>query len=114
MVAGIKNLSEVKVGRYHYPEEADPAESAVQGFQEVKPMVFAGIYPVITEEFEELRDSLEKLKLNDASLVYQAESSAALGIWLPGRLSWACFIWRSYRKDWSANLTCQSLPLCPM
>ena len=78
MVAGIKNLAEVKVGDT-ITLKNNPAEAAVKGFQEVKPMVFAGIYPVITEEFEELRDSLEKLKLNDASLVYQAESSAALG-----------------------------------
>lgn len=78
MIAGIKNLTEVKVGDT-ITLKSRPAESAVQGFQEVKPMVFAGIYPVVTEEFEELRDSLEKLKLNDASLIYQAETSAALG-----------------------------------
>jgi GTP-binding protein LepA len=78
MIAGIKDLQEVKVGdtitlRDH------PADKMVRGFQEVKPMVFAGIYPVDTEDFEELRDALDKLKLNDASLVYQPESSAALG-----------------------------------
>ena len=78
MVAGIKNLQEVKVGDT-MTLKSRPAESAVTGFQEVKPMVFAGIYPVDTDEFEELRDSLDKLKLNDASLVYQAETSAALG-----------------------------------
>ena len=78
MIAGIKNLQEVKVGDT-MTLKSRPAESAVRGFQEVKPMVFAGIYPVDTEEFEELRDSLDKLKLNDASLIYQAETSAALG-----------------------------------
>ncbi|RMG65399.1 MAG: elongation factor 4 [Bacteroidetes bacterium] len=78
MIAGIKNLQEVKVGDTITLKER-PAEAAVRGFQEVKPMVFAGIYPVDTEDFEELRDSLDKLKLNDASLIYQAESSAALG-----------------------------------
>ncbi len=78
MVAGIKNLKEVKVGDTMTLQNR-PAESAVQGFQEVKPMVFAGIYPVDTEDFEDLRDSLEKLQLNDASLVYQPETSAALG-----------------------------------
>ncbi|GAB4413619.1 MAG: translation elongation factor 4 [Bacteroidia bacterium] len=78
MIAGIKNLQEVKVGDT-ITHKQRPAESAVQGFQEVKPMVFAGIYPVDTEDFEELRDSLDKLKLNDASLIYQAETSAALG-----------------------------------
>ncbi len=78
MVAGIKDLQEVKVGDTitHVKPSAD---SAVQGFQEVKPMVFAGIYPVDTDDFEELRNSLDKLRLNDASLIYQAESSAALG-----------------------------------
>lgn len=78
MVAGIKNLTEVKVGDT-ITLKNNPAESSVQGFMEVKPMVFAGIYPVDTEDFEELRDSLEKLKLNDASLIYQPETSAALG-----------------------------------
>lgn len=78
MVAGIKQVQEVKVGDTITHQDR-PAESAVKGFQEVKPMVFAGIYPVETEDFEDLRDSLEKLQLNDASLVYQAETSAALG-----------------------------------
>ncbi|MEL7532915.1 MAG: translation elongation factor 4 [Bacteroidota bacterium] len=78
MVAGIKEVKEVKVGDTITLRDK-PADSAVEGFQEVKPMVFAGIYPVITEEFENLRDSLEKLQLNDASLVFQAETSAALG-----------------------------------
>ena len=78
MVAGIKNLTEVKVGDTITLRD-NPAESAIQGFQEVKPMVFAGIYPVDSEDFEDLRDSLDKLKLNDASLVYQPETSAALG-----------------------------------
>jgi GTP-binding protein LepA len=78
MVAGIKDLEEVKVGDT-ITHKKRPAASMVRGFQEVKPMVFAGIYPVDTEEFEELRAALDKLKLNDASLVYQPESSAALG-----------------------------------
>lgn len=78
MVAGIKNLQEVKVGDT-ITLRSDPAESMVQGFQEVKPMVFAGIYPVDSEDFEDLRDALDKLKLNDASLIYQPETSAALG-----------------------------------
>ncbi|MEM7657639.1 MAG: translation elongation factor 4 [Bacteroidota bacterium] len=78
MVAGIKNLKEVKVGDTITLTE-NKSESAVQGFQEVKPMVFAGIYPVDNEDFEALRDSLDKLQLNDASLVYAPETSAALG-----------------------------------
>ena len=78
MVAGIKELEEVKVGDTITLQNR-PADKMVRGFQEVKPMVFAGIYPVDTEDFEDLRDALDKLKLNDASLVYQPESSAALG-----------------------------------
>ncbi|WNJ19205.1 translation elongation factor 4 [Pontibacter sp. G13] len=78
MVAGIKNLQDVKAGDTITLSER-PADEPVKGFQEVKPMVFAGIYPVDKEDFEPLRDSLEKLKLNDASLVFQPESSAALG-----------------------------------
>ncbi|MDX1909003.1 MAG: translation elongation factor 4 [Bacteroidia bacterium] len=78
LVAGIKNLREVKVGDTITLTQHQ-AESAVQGFQEVKPMVFAGIYPVDSEDFEELRSSLDKLKLNDASLVYEPETSTALG-----------------------------------
>lgn len=78
MVAGIKEVAEVKVGDT-ITWRKNGATEPVSGFQEVKPMVFAGIYPVVTEEFENLRDSLEKLQLNDASLVFTAESSAALG-----------------------------------
>ncbi|MEO1413686.1 MAG: translation elongation factor 4 [Bacteroidota bacterium] len=78
MVAGIKNLNEVKVGDTITLAKKGATE-AIQGFQEVKPMVFAGIYPVDSEDFEELRDSLDKLRLNDASLVYSPETSAALG-----------------------------------
>lgn len=78
MVAGIKSLQDVNVGDT-LTLKSNPATDAIQGFQEVKPMVFAGIYPVDTSQFEELRDSLEKLRLNDASLIFQPETSAALG-----------------------------------
>lgn len=78
MVSGIKNAKEVKVGDTITTLE-DPCGEAVKGFEDVKPMVFAGIYPVDTEDFEELRYSMEKLQLNDSSLVYEPESSAALG-----------------------------------
>lgn len=78
IISGIKEAKEVKVGDTITTKE-NPATTAIAGFEEVKPMVYAGIYPVDTEEFEELRASLEKLQLNDASLTFEAETSAALG-----------------------------------
>ena len=78
IISGIKEAKEVKVGDTITTVEK-PAADPVQGFEEVKPMVFAGIYPVDNEDFEELRNSMEKLQLNDASLTYETESSAALG-----------------------------------
>lgn len=78
IVSGIKNASEVKVGDT-ITTVANPSIEAIDGFQEVKPMVFAGVYPIETEDYENLRTSLEKLQLNDASLTFQHESSAALG-----------------------------------
>ena len=78
IVSGIKNAAEVKVGDT-ITTIANPAEKAIEGFQEVKPMVFAGVYPIEAEDYENLRTSLEKLQLNDASLSFQHESSAALG-----------------------------------
>jgi GTP-binding protein LepA len=78
MITGIKVSREIKVGDT-ITTVANPCEAAIQGFENVKPMVFAGIYPVENEHFEDLRDSLEKLQLNDASLVFEPESSVALG-----------------------------------
>jgi GTP-binding protein LepA len=78
LITGIKDAREVKVGDT-ITDAKYPTTEAVEGFEDVKPMVFAGLYPVDTEEYEELRASMEKLQLNDASLVFQAESSAALG-----------------------------------
>jgi len=78
LITGIKDAREVKVGDT-ITDAKNPTQEAVDGFEDVKPMVFAGIYPVDTEEYEELRASMEKLQLNDASLVFQADSSAALG-----------------------------------
>ena len=78
LITGIKDARDVKVGDT-ITDAQQPTTVAVEGFEDVKPMVFAGIYPVDTEEYEELRSSMEKLQLNDASLVFQAESSAALG-----------------------------------
>jgi GTP-binding protein LepA len=78
IISGIKVANEVKVGDT-ITHTAIPCENPIDGFEDVKPMVFAGIYPVDTEDYEELRNSMEKLQLNDASLTFEPESSVALG-----------------------------------
>lgn len=78
IISGIKTSKEVKVGDT-ITHVKRPCDAAIDGFEEVKPMVFAGVYPIETEDFEDLRASLEKLQLNDASLTFEPESSAALG-----------------------------------
>ncbi|MEM0517469.1 translation elongation factor 4 [Aequorivita flava] len=78
LITGIKEAKEVKVGDT-ITDSKNPTVNMIEGFEDVKPMVFAGIYPVDTEDYEELRNSMEKLQLNDASLVFVPESSAALG-----------------------------------
>ncbi len=78
IISGIKDAKEVKVGDTITDFER-PASVAIQGFEDVKPMVFAGLYPVDTEDYEDLRDAMGKLQLNDASIVFEPESSAALG-----------------------------------
>ena len=78
LITGIKEAKEVKVGDT-ITDAKNPTTNPIEGFEDVKPMVFAGIYPVDNDDYEELRNSMEKLQLNDASLVFQPESSAALG-----------------------------------
>ncbi len=78
IITGIKNAKEVKVGDT-ITNSLNPTQEIIKGFQEVKPMVFAGIFPVNTDEFEELRDCMDKLQLNDASLTFELETSQALG-----------------------------------
>ena len=78
IISGIKSAVEVKVGDT-ITHVTNPCQNAIEGFEEVKPMVFAGMYPVETDQYEELRASLEKFQLNDASLVFEPESSLALG-----------------------------------
>lgn len=78
IISGIKDAREVKVGDT-ITRVDEPAVEAIQGFEEVKPMVFAGLYPVDTDEYEELRTCMDKLRLNDASITYEPEASAALG-----------------------------------
>lgn len=78
IITGIKNAKEVKVGDT-ITTSVNPTQEIIKGFQEVKPMVFAGIFPINTDEFEELRDCMDKLQLNDASLTFELETSQALG-----------------------------------
>ncbi|MBO4371083.1 MAG: elongation factor 4 [Paludibacteraceae bacterium] len=78
IISGIKNSKEVRVGDTVTHVEC-PCDKAIEGFEEVKPMVFAGVYPIDSDDFEDLRASMEKLQLNDAALTFQPESSAALG-----------------------------------
>ena len=78
IISGIKAAKEVKVGDT-LTHKINPCEKAISGFEEVKPMVFAGVYPIDAEDYEDLRAAMEKLQLNDASLTYEPESSAALG-----------------------------------
>ena len=78
LISGIKDAREVKVGDT-ITDADNPTEKPIEGFEDVKPMVFAGVYPVETDEYEELRNAMEKLQLNDASLTFEPESSAALG-----------------------------------
>ena len=101
IISGIKTSREVKVGDTITHVDR-PCEKAIEGFEEVKPMVFAGVYPIDTEDFENLRASLEKLQLNDASLTFQPESSAALGFGFAADSS-VCSTWRSSRSDSAAS-----------
>ncbi len=78
LISGIKTSKEVKVGDT-ITHQNNPCDTAIDGFEDVKPMVFAGVYPIDAEDYEDLRASLEKLQLNDASLTFEPESSAALG-----------------------------------
>ena len=78
IITGIKESKEIKVGDT-ITNADNPCEAGIDGFEDVKPMVFAGVYPIENEDFEDLRDSLDKLQLNDASLVFEPESSVALG-----------------------------------
>ncbi len=78
IITGIKNSKEIKVGDT-ITQVSHPCKDSIKGFEDVKPMVFAGIYPIDSDDYEDLRDSLEKLQLNDSSLVYEPETSLALG-----------------------------------
>jgi len=92
LITGIKESKEIKVGDTITSAE-NPCEAGIDGFEDVKPMVFAGIYPIENEDFEDLRDSLEKLQLNDASLTFDLDVD-----------SWECYTWRSSKKDSPVSL----------
>ena len=100
IISGIKTSKEVKVGDT-ITHVKRPCAEAIDGFEEVKPMVFAGVYPIETEDFEDLRSSIEKLQLNDASLTFEPESSAALGF------GFRCgfLTWKSYRNASTVSST---------
>ena len=109
IISGIKDSSEVKVGDT-ITHVKNPCEKGIAGFEEVKPMVFAGIYPVDADDYEDLRASIEKLQLNDASLTFVPESSAALGFGFRcGFL--VCCTWKLFRNASTGNSIWMSLPL---
>lgn len=103
IISGIKTSKEVKVGDT-ITHVGRPCAQAIAGFEEVKPMVFAGVYPIEAEDFEDLRASLEKLQLNDASLTFQPESSLAW-VLVSVAVFWDCSTWRSCRNGLIANST---------
>jgi len=109
IIAGIKELQAAKVGdtvtlEKKLPNNMGPASAALPGFKEIQPQVFAGLYPTEANQYDALRDSLEKLKLNDASLHFEPEVSQALGFGFRcGFLR--CCTWKSCRSAWSANST---------
>ena len=103
IISGIKTSSEVKVGDTITHVER-PCSAAIAGFEEVKPMVFAGVYPIETEDYENLRASLEKLQLNDASLTFSPESSVAWDLVSAADFS-GCSTWKLFRNGSTANLT---------
>lgn len=108
VIAGIKELEHAKVGDT-ITLAGKPAAEPLPGFKEVKPQVFAGLYPVESSEYDQLRDSLEKLKLNDAALMFEPEVSQALGFGFRCGF-WGCCTWKSCRSAWSASSTWTSSP----
>lgn len=103
VIAGIKELKDARVGDT-ITHAQRPAKEPVPGFKEVKPQVFAGLYPVESNQYEALRDALTKLQLNDAALKFEPEVSQALGFGFRAAF-WASFTWTSCRSVSSANTT---------
>src|SRR6516162_10302402 len=111
LTATIKTVADCKIGDT-ITDDHHPAIEPLPGFEELKPMVFAGLYTVDAHEHTLLREALEKLRLNDASFFFEPESSAALGFGFRCAFS-ACCTWRSSRSGWSANTTSPSSPPRP-
>ncbi len=111
LTAAIREVSHTRVGDTILDAD-DRAEELLPGYQEARPMVFAGLYPTDADDYEDLRDALEKLELNDASLHYEPETSAALGFGFRAA-SWASSTWRSSRSAWTGSSTWTSSPRFP-
>ncbi|HXR98476.1 MAG TPA: translation elongation factor 4 [Terriglobales bacterium] len=101
IIANIKRVADAKIGDT-VTDDAAPAPAALPGFEEIKPMVFAGLYPIESDQHAALRDALEKLRLNDASFFFEPETSAALGL-VFGAASSGCSTWKSSRSVSSAS-----------
>jgi GTP-binding protein LepA len=102
IIAGVKTVSDVRTGDTITLDDR-PCSQPLPGFREVKPVVFASIYPIASDDYDDLKAALEKYQLNDASFIYQKDSSAALGQGFAAGFS-AFYIWKSFRKDWSGNM----------
>ena len=112
LTASIKTVRDTRVGDT-VTLANNPTAEALPGYRQVKPMVFCGIYPADGAKYPDLKDALEKLQLNDASLTFELETSAALGFGFPLRLPRPCCTWRSSPSVWNGNLIWISSPPPP-
>ena len=112
IAASIKDIADIHVGDTITNADA-PAAEPLPGYKPVLPMVYCGIYPADGADYESLRDALEKLRLNDAALSFEPETSRGAGLRLPLPASWAFCTWRSFRSGWSASSTSISSPPRP-
>jgi len=103
IIAGVKTVADVRTGDTITLQDK-PCSQPLPGFKEVKPVVFASIYPIASDDYQDLADSLEKLKLNDASFIFEKDSSVALGQGLPLWLFRTSSSGYSSRKDWKENM----------
>lgn len=103
LAASIKNVRDARVGDT-ITDENHPAAKALPGYRKATPMVYCGLYPVENSDYDNLRDALEKLRLNDASLMFEPETSSALGFGFQ-RGFWGSFTWMSSRNGWKENIT---------